>query len=510
MKVLLAGPGTGKTTNIQKIIAEKLDPSRILVISFTNATVEDLKKSLVPAGVNVECCMTLHKFAVKYNHDKTRHVLENKEIEQLQQISDQTKISFVDLCNFLATTTFDQMIERFVGYAKANPAYLKEKLAPYSILIVDEYQDFNKKEQELIDLLVEVMEEAYILGDDDQCIYDFKDASNEKIIELHQDPSHETIAHEHKCYRCPDVVVDGATKLIKNNVKRVDKKWEKTNKPGNLEIKQFSTSEDSADHVLNETQKALAANAEDKVLILSPVRFFVEPLTKKLEAAGIEFKNYFIGKVPVELVVKAWGLRSLFGKHKYLNLLLLGYRVLQTRSKYYALIKSHYDSGQNFDELYALLLSRLPEEVKVTYPSIEEALQTPAFAELAELYEKAEGDTADEKLENLFVLVSEEVEQRVNIMSIHKSKGLGADHVFMIGLVEGVIPNVAKGNDTIESQRRLFYVGMTRAKKSLHLLSSINLEGRHANTVNKPDFKFDFRSRMWKGKASRFIEELSR
>jgi superfamily I DNA/RNA helicase len=59
MKVLLAGPGTGKTTNIQKIIAEKPDPSRILVISFTNATVEDLKKSLVPAGVNVECCKTL-------------------------------------------------------------------------------------------------------------------------------------------------------------------------------------------------------------------------------------------------------------------------------------------------------------------------------------------------------------------------------------------------------------------------------------------------------------------
>ncbi len=145
----------------------------------------------------------------------------------------------------------------------------------------------------------------------------------------------------------------------------------------------------------------------------------------------------------------------------------------------------------------------------MAYPSIEEALHTPAYVDLAELYEKAEGDTADDKLENLFILVSEEVEQRVKIMSIHKSKGLGAEHVFMIGLVEGVIPNVAKGNDTIESQRRLFYVGMTRAKKSLHLLSSINLEGRYANTVNKPDFKFDTRSRMWKGKASRFIEELN-
>jgi superfamily I DNA/RNA helicase len=128
---------------------------------------------------------------------------------------------------------------------------------------------------------------------------------------------------------------------------------------------------------------------------------------------------------------------------------------------------------------------------------------------LAVFYNNAEGDTEDEKLENLFVLIEEDVEKRVNIMSIHKSKGLGAEHVFIIGLIEGVIPNRAKGNDTIESQRRLFYVGMTRAKKALHLISSISIEGKHVNTVNKDDFKFDIRSRLWKGKASRFIEEIN-
>lgn len=508
MKILLAGPGTGKTTSIQKIISEKPDPTRVLVVSFTNATVEDLKKSLVPKGVNENCCMTLHKFAVKYNHDKSRHVLETKEEDELGQISDQTQISFVDLCNFLSATTFDQMIERFVGYAKANPAYLKEKLSEFSILIVDEYQDFNKNEQELIDLLVGVMEEVYILGDDDQCIYDFKDASNDKIIDLHNDDSHEKIEHEHKCYRCPDVVVEKATKLIKNNTKRVDKKWEKIGKDGVLISNQFSTSADSAGYVLGEIKKILT-ESEDKILVLSPVRFFVEPLTQVLDEAGIAYKNYFVGKVPFELLFKSWALRTLFGKHKYLNLILLGYRVLTTRRNFYDLIKKHYASGQDFTEMYSLLTSRLPDEVKTVYSTIEEALGYPYFQELKDSFTKALGDTQDEKLENLFVLVEEEAEERVNIMSIHKSKGLGAEHVFMIGLVEGILPNKAKGNDTIESQRRLFYVGMTRAKKSLYLLSSIDLEGRHVNTVNKDDFKFDFRSRIWKGKASRFIEELN-
>lgn len=173
------------------------------------------------------------------------------------------------------------------------------------------------------------------------------------------------------------------------------------------------------------------------------------------------------------------------------------------------MIKKHYDSGQDFTELFNVVTSKLPNECKVAYQDIEIALQNPYFQELSSFYIKADGDNEDDKLENLFVLIDEDVEKQVNIMSIHKSKGLGADHVFMIGLIEGIIPNVAKGNDTIENQRRLFYVGMTRAKKNLHLISSINIEGKYVNTVNKNDFKFDVRSRLWKGKASRFIEEIN-
>lgn len=509
MKILLAGPGTGKTTNIQNIIKGKENLDGILVISFTNATVEDLKKSLSPIGLPFDNCMTLHKFAVKYNHDKSRHVLEMLEIDELSKIAKATQIGFNDLCDFLSATTFDQMIGRFVGYAKANPEYLKEKLSQYSVLIVDEYQDFNKNEQELIDLLVGIMNETYILGDDDQCIYDFKDADNDKIISLHSDDSHEKIEHEHRCYRCPDVVVDSATKLIKKNTKRVDKKWEKTGKVGNLIQKQFPLNTNTADYILEEVQKILEANTDDKVLILSPVRFLVENLTNRFDGSGVDYRNYFIAKVDPELIVKSWVLRTLFGRHKYLNLVLIGYSVLSSRKKFYETIKKHYASGQDYDELFSVVANKMPQESKNTYQSVDLALQDSFFQGLADFFNKAEGATDDERLENLFVLVDENVEKRVNIMSIHKSKGLGADHVFIIGLVEGILPNRGEGNDTIESQRRLFYVGMTIAKKDLHLISSIDLEGKYVNTVNKADFRFDVRSRLWKGKASRFIEEIN-
>ena len=122
MNILLAGPGTGKTTNIKEIISSCGDGSRFLVLSFTNATVKDLQYKLSDQGITESNCMTLHKFAVKYNQDNSRHVLFQKEINELCQISKGAKIEFSNLCDFLKCTTFDQMIERFVEYARSNPA----------------------------------------------------------------------------------------------------------------------------------------------------------------------------------------------------------------------------------------------------------------------------------------------------------------------------------------------------------------------------------------------------
>jgi superfamily I DNA/RNA helicase len=135
-------------------------------------------------------------------------------------------------------------------------------------------------------------------------------------------------------------------------------------------------------------------------------------------------------------------------------------------------------------------------------------LQQETYAGLFSLFQKARGESENEKLENMFKEIEQEDDKRIRIMSIHKSKGLGADHVFMVGVNEGILPNKTKGNDSLESQRRLFFVGMTRTKKSLTLISNLRIEGRHVNRVNKADFKFDRKSRLWVGKSSTFISEL--
>lgn len=506
MKILLAGPGTGKTTNIKDIITNHGDGSKFLILSFTNATVKDLQKSLTNSGITQDNCMTLHKFAVKYNHDKSRHILLQTEESELKKISKYTKIDFNRLCDFLSCTTFDQMIDRFVRYAKSNPLYLQERLTPYDSLIVDEYQDFNPHEQALIDILVENIATPYILGDDDQCIYDFKDASSDKIISFYEDQNNEKVAHKHICYRCPDKVVEHASNLIKENIKRVDKQWIKNGNPGEIKHTQSRTFDEMADDVYSELVKVI----DQDVLILTPKKFVATPLIKKLIDNNVDFSNYFTDKIPNDLIMKSWEVKSLFGKFKYLNLVFLGYLKSIPRKKFYELLKQHFDHGENYDELFSLLNSKIPVVLVNNEKDIEEFLADEYYADIQKLYITASGASQEEKLENIFREIEESEDKKIKIMTIHKSKGLGASHVFMIGLNEGIIPNLKEGNDTIESQRRLFYVGITRAKKQLHLFSNIYIQGKDipANKLNNSDFKFDPRTRMFKGKTSTFINEL--
>lgn len=504
MKILLAGPGTGKTTNIKKIISNYGDGSKFLILSFTNATVQDLQKNLMEQGITDSNCMTLHKFAVKYNHDNSRHVLLNKEVKKLKQISKITQIGFGKLCDFLSSTTFDQMIERFVKYAKINPLYLQQRLSEYEFLIIDEYQDFNPSEQKLIDVLIEKIQTAYLLGDDDQCIYDFKDASSKKIISFYNDPNNDKISHEHKCYRCPDKVVEHATALIKNNRKRVDKKWEKNGNKGGINYLQLTTFDDVASSILKTIQ---GLNGE-KILILTPVRFAVEPLIAQLEKHNIEFTNYFTERIPDALVTKSWEVKALFGDFRYLNLVLLGYSLLVNRTNFYKLFKKHFDKGADYKELFTLLETKIPEVIRNNKLSLDDFLAQDNYIAILNLYNKTQGFNLGTKLENIFTGIDEQEEKNIKIMSIHKSKGLGEDYVFIVGLNEGIIPNRKEGNDSIESQRRLFYVGITRTQKHLFLYSNIRVEGRHVRKVNKNDFKYDHRFKTYNGRASSFIVEL--
>jgi superfamily I DNA/RNA helicase len=120
MKLLLAGPGTGKTTKIKALIAKDYSAAeKIRVISFTNATVNDLTESF---GDNPKVsCSTLHSFALKLNHLPEFHIIDNiLEDKTLLSLSNKVKIEFKSLCEQIRCITFDGMIASCVAFITAT------------------------------------------------------------------------------------------------------------------------------------------------------------------------------------------------------------------------------------------------------------------------------------------------------------------------------------------------------------------------------------------------------
>ena len=96
----------------------------------------------------------------------------------------------------------------------------------------------------------------------------------------------------------------------------------------------------------------------------------------------------------------------------------------------------------------------------------------------------------------------------INVMSIHKSKGLQADIVFITGMVDGVLPNHTKGLDTVEAQRRVLFVGITRTISRLYMLSCVQWDGKYVHKVDKSQFRFQYKTKKWNARTSKFVDEM--
>jgi len=78
-----------------------------------------------------------------------------------------------------------------------------------------------------------------------------------------------------------------------------------------------------------------------------------------------------------------------------------------------------------------------------------------------------------------------------------------------VGLVDGVMPNKIKGLDTIEAQRRLLFVGMTRAKYCLYIISPVEWDGKFVHRLDKSQFKYNYKKKIYCGRASKFINDMN-
>lgn len=513
MKIILAGPGTGKTTKVKSIIRNDYsDANNILVLSFTNATINDLKSSF--SGFENVSCYTLHSYALKINHLPALHVLDDdSETPVIRKYSDKLEINFNELCSFLQCIRFKDMIKQCISFIKENRAYAVENIGSLDLLIVDEFQDFNEVERELVYLLSNHANETLILGDDDQSIYGFKDADPDGIISLYNDANVEKIEHENKCYRCPDIIVDYCSNLIRRNKHRVEKEWKKSNKEGEVVFEQKLTQAETHKYICNEIENIKKHSQENSILILSPVGFYIDQLKELLKAEGIEYVDFWTTKISLELRLNIWWLKALYSDHKILFILLLGKTLkLLNKKSFMDILEKAF--RENFDE------QSLIEQIDKYFPKPYSNYLTSSipisdfFSQHSEFQEFKEHIDEEDVIDSLNSLerninpILSFREDSVNIMSIHKSKGLQADYVFIIGLNEGVIPNDIRGIDTIEAQRRLLFVGMTITLKRLFMISTVEWEGKYVHKVDKSQFKYKYVKKLYYGKTSRFVGEM--
>ena len=294
---VVAGPGTGKSFALKRRVARILeagaDPTRILPVTFTNVAAEDLQREMLQIGVpgceNIRgstlhslCMRILSRQAVLESIGRTPRPLNRFEIEPLlydlsnsfgnkkgrsrrirayesawarlqheqpgyaqNQTDHAFEAALVGWLRFHEGMLIGEIIPYVYRYLRDNPAAPERNL--YDHVLVDEFQDLNKAEQGVIDLLCNTAH-LCIVGDDDQSLYSFKFAHPVGIREF---PATHQVTTDHQileCRRCPTRIVQMANSLIAHNQDREARQLTSApaNGPGDIAIVQYQTLDNEA------------------------------------------------------------------------------------------------------------------------------------------------------------------------------------------------------------------------------------------------------------------------
>jgi DNA helicase II / ATP-dependent DNA helicase PcrA len=571
----LAGPGSGKSfalkRRIARLIHDGIEPYKILAVTFTRTAAADLKREIVSIdieGAEQVIARTLHSHAlhiimkeeVLASTKRTPRMLIDHEISPaLRDIILSSKddistkkelLSFYlaswatlqnddpgfpkdslqkefeeNIINWLiyhSGVLIGEIIPIAIDFLRNNPS--SNEIGKFSHILVDEYQDLNRSEQELVKL-IKGDGNLVIVGDDDQSIYGFKFAHPEGIREiLNIYPNSEDI-HFDVIRRCPRQVTSLASNLISNNGNRtldLPKPYS-SNPNGIIQIIQWESLDSEITGISEIIQRELMANmiSAGDILILSPRRYIGYALRDNLLTRGIKVKSYFRESViSKDFVQRAYSLIQLLANpedHVSIRFL-LGFGSSDYRKNQYSILKEKaFSSGKTVrEELNELLVSQKslkgistilqeyrkilsdlkeledflkkdPELLFQSYFSKNEE-QEAEFYELNEIYKdilvKIGTDSLDDHetfknwisnvakqlTESIALPDSPEEIDHVRIMSLHASKGLSAKFVILTTMIEQFMPYIPdkihpnEHKKTIEEARRLFYVAMTRCK----------------------------------------------
>lgn len=424
---------------------------------------------------------------------------------------------------------FDDLIMKTVELFKTDQEVLASYQKRFKYIMVDEYQDTNTAQFELIRLLAAGTRNLCVVGDDDQSIYKFRGANIRNILDFEKVYPEAVVIRLEQNYRSTQNVLDAANAVIRNNTGRKEKTlWTDHGNGNRIHFRQFDNAYEEAefvaDDITGKKRNGIADYGDCAVLFrtnaqarLLEERFVVEGIPYNV-VGGV---NFYARKEIKDLLAYLKTIdngRDDLAVRRIINIPRrgIGAATIAKVQDYADLHEiSFYEALCQADEVTGLT-SKTAEKLKpfvnlinvfrskVDFYGIKELLEDviETTGYVKEL-EASDEEDAEARIENIDELISkaaafeethdqptlgefleevalvadidnvEEGNNRVLLMTIHSAKGLEFSHVYMTGMEDGIFPSymtiVSDDPDEIEEERRLAYVGITRAKEDLTL-----------------------------------------
>ena len=427
---------------------------------------------------------------------------------------------------------FDDLLVRTVNLLELFEDVRERYQRTFRWILVDEYQDTNRAQYRLLQLLAGEQKNLTVVGDDAQSVYSFRSADVRNILEFEHDFEGAEVVKLEQNYRSTGTILDAANAVIANNTEQKPKRlWTEEGKGDQVTIAELDDEHSEARYVAGEVERLVSdegyarddvavfyrMNAQSRVLEDTLVRYEMPYQviggTKFYERAEIKDAIAYLQLLANPADGISFGRvvnspRRGIGQQTQARVLShanttgddiwdvmarpqaipgLGTAAIKALSRFAAIMAGLRERAEG-ESVAALLESVLHDTGYLEALEAERTLEAEGRVEnLQELVGVArefdvnravEGPSEDTPLEEFLARISlytdqdslRDAESLITLMTLHNAKGLEYDAVFMIGCEEGVFPHsrsVEEGN--LEEERRLAYVGVTRARKRLFM-----------------------------------------
>ncbi len=449
---------------------------------------------------------------------------------------------------------FDDLIMKTVELFQTCPDVLEYFQERFRYLMVDEYQDTNTAQFHLVRLLAEKYRNLCVVGDDDQSIYKFRGANIGNILGFEKVFPDAAVIRLEQNYRSTQNILNAANQVIKNNAGRKEKTlWTENEKGEPVHFRQFLTGFEEAEFIVGDISRKVGAGqcSYGDCAILYRTNAQSRLFEEKLLMANIPYKlvggvNFYARKEIKDLLSylkTVDNARDDLAVSRIINVPKRGIGVTTIgRVQAFAAAEqiSFYEALKRAEEIPSL--GRGAQKIQPFVTFIQSLRSQTEYLTVAQLLQEiieqtryvreleAEGtDEAKVRIENIDELISKAVsydestekpllsefleevalvadidtvddeQDRALLMTLHSAKGLEFSQVYLAGMEDGIFPSymtmMSDDPDALEEERRLCYVGVTRAMKGLTLTCAQQRMIRGETQYNK---------------VSRFVREIPR